>query len=409
MQEIRPRVAKYSSSPWVNTQEGSILASVKTWSEDRHTITISHGTKIGDDGRPKKDLEYVPFTGTRAEALVEAERLEREKNAGKKIKEFKSLLEKWLADRKDDWETDRGLSETAYETYYYHVRRLIPAIGDLQLQNVTARQMMKRLDLALSDISREYLKRIYTTIRQVIRYAAGERLMQDISGGLKAPAVRGQKREKKVIPEEDFLDVLGCLKHLKWYLLFRLMVIFGIRISESMGLKWEYVDLMRGVVKIMDAVDTRHRKMKGMTKTLASMREIPLDGETINLFRQRRVEWEKLSDKAKRSDLVFCTDTGLPLHYPTLKNSLTGALKKAGLERYTPHEFRHTFITLLKDAGVNDKRVRDAAGHSSIQSSQPYTHSLRKGINLLDVLQLDGRLDERPVGLKKANDNGLRG
>lgn len=352
---------------------------------------MSHGTKTGGDGKPKKNLEYVPFVGTRAEAIVEAERLEREKKAGKKIKTFKPLLEKWLEDRKTDWETDRGLSETAYETYKFHVQRLIAVIGDVNLHQATARQLMKRLDLALLDLSREYQKRLYTTLRQVIRYATGERLMSDISSGLKAPMVRGYKREKKVVREEEILDVLKALKHLKWYLLFRLLVVFGVRISESMGLKWQYVDLDRGVAKIMDAVDIQHRKLRGITKTSASMRDIPLDDVTIDLLIQRRKEWEKLPDKAKKSDLVFCTENGLPLHYPTLKKSLTRALKKAGIERYTPHEFRHTFVTLLKDAGVYvyEKRVNDAAGHASNQSSQVYTHSLRKGLNLLSVLKLD--------------------
>jgi integrase len=354
--------------------------------------------KKGADGTLKEDFEYFKFVGTRAEALVEAERLDNLKKSGRIVKEFKPLLEKWLEDRKTDMETDRGLSVTAYEIYYYHVRRLIPAIGDLQLQNATARQIMKRLDLALADLSREYQKRVYTTLRQVIRYAAGEKLMQDISGGLKAPAVRGHKREKKVVPKDDLLDVLDAFKPLKWYLLFRLLVIFGIRISESMGFRWECVNIEKGVIKIMDAVDIRHRKMMGTTKTPASIRDLPLDDETIDLFKQRREEWEKLPEKAKKSDLVFCTDDGRPLHYGTLKKSITSALKMAGMERYTPHEFRHSYITHLKNAGINDKRVMDAAGHACIQSSQPYTHSLKQSINLLDELDLDKNLDKLPQG-----------
>lgn len=373
------------------------MASVKSWSENRHTITISHGVKKGADGKPKQDLDYIPFEGTKVEALFEANRLETLKKAGRIITTFKPLLEKWLAERKNDVETDRGLTQNSYETYYYHVQKLIIAIGDVNLQGTTARQLMKLLDVALAKLSRKYQAEIYITLRLVIRYAVGEGLMKDISVGLKAPAIR-RKREKKVVPKEDIPRVLKALEHLKWYLLFRLIIIFGLRISEGLALRWSVVDLVAGRIKIVDAVSIRHRSMNGGTKTEASERWQPLDPVTLQMLRELFNEQKKQPTPIKGQDLIFRTKAGRPLHYGTLNRSLTRALKKAGFDRYTPHEFRHTYITHLKRSGLSEQEVLDAAGHVCRQSSQPYTHSSRQGKNLLTELSIDESLGEGYAG-----------
>lgn len=384
------------------------MAAIKERNTPGHwTISVYHGTKRGDDGKFSPDFEYVPFEGTEAEARVEAERLERLKKAGRSVKTFKPLLEKWLDDRKNDLDTDRNLAQNSFETYYFHVQRLIPAIGDVQLQNATARQLMGLLDVALKDVSREYQKRVYITLRAVVRYAAGERLMQDISAGLKAPAVR-RKHEKKVVPEDNIMLLLQALAHTKWYLVFRLLVINGIRISEALGLKWSCVDFGKGAIKILDAANVQHRTLNGGTKTDASEREIPLDAETLALLREHRDRQKRQPTPIQGQGLVFRTDDGRLLHYGSLNRSLSRALKKAGYERYTPHEFRHTFVTLLKNAGLKDKVVQDASGHACAQSSQPYTHSLKKGLNLLTELHLDETLDGQADKCVKASNSGVR-
>ena len=56
--------------------------------------------------------------------------------------------------------------------------------------------------------------------------------------------------------------------------------------------------------------------------------------------------------------------------------------KKAGIERVTPYELRHSAASLLSDAGVPIEVLADLLGHSSTQMlEQVYRHRVRKVVD----------------------------
>lgn len=56
------------------------------------------------------------------------------------------------------------------------------------------------------------------------------------------------------------------------------------------------------------------------------------------------------------------------------------ALKKAGIQGRTPHDLRHTAITLARKAGVPLDAVREMAGHKSMDTTLHYDHSVQRTI-----------------------------
>lgn len=65
---------------------------------------------------------------------------------------------------------------------------------------------------------------------------------------------------------------------------------------------------------------------------------------------------------------------GEPLSAAGLDEVLDGARARAGLERATCHQLRHTCFTRLREAGMALEAIQAQAGHASIESTRIYLH-----------------------------------
>jgi integrase len=65
---------------------------------------------------------------------------------------------------------------------------------------------------------------------------------------------------------------------------------------------------------------------------------------------------------------------GQPLSADGLEEIVRGARARAGIERLTCHQLRHTCLTRLREAGMALEAVQAQAGHRSIESTRIYLH-----------------------------------
>lgn len=162
------------------------------------------------------------------------------------------------------------------------------------------------------------------------------------------------------------------------------MIFTGIRSSEARGLRWEDVDLKRGLLHIRQRAD-RYGEV-GMPKSEAGQRTVPLPPMVINTLK----EWN-LACPASDAGLVFPNQAGnIEFHQNMLHRGLWATQIAAGLSvdtgkkdkdgepilepKYTGfHALRHWYaswcINRKVDGGLEltAKAVQTRMGHSSIQ------------------------------------------
>jgi len=133
----------------------------------------------------------------------------------------------------------------------------------------------------------------------------------------------------------------------------------GMRFGEMAALKWKDVDFKLGVIKVRK---TRVRGEEGRPKTKGSIRDIKILPPVVEALRDQR------KATMGRPDYVFLNFYGRPL----LPNSVNyhiwkPALEKAGLKPRSLYQTRHTFATLMLDAGEVPGWVQKMMGHASLK------------------------------------------
>jgi integrase len=139
-----------------------------------------------------------------------------------------------------------------------------------------------------------------------------------------------------------------------------LQLVFGLRISETLGLKWKDVDWLnktirieRGVVK--QIVDDVKSSYSATTMTIAD--------DLLSVLQQ----WKQTTQFFAPEDWVFASPAKLgrqPLSYTLVWETLSSAAKRAGIGHVSSHMFRHTHRTWLDSVGtpvgVQQKLMRHA-------------------------------------------------
>lgn len=146
----------------------------------------------------------------------------------------------------------------------------------------------------------------------------------------------------------------------------------GMRRQELVGMDLNSIDLERRTIKVMG---------KGSKERLIPMNEFVFGA--INKYLDMRL----ITGDA---EAVFLNRQGGRLTGRSIVNIVRKYVQIAGIgkEKISPHKLRHTFATLLHMNDVDILEIKSLLGHSSITSTQIYTHTnsnkLRSAVDRLN-------------------------
>ena len=129
----------------------------------------------------------------------------------------------------------------------------------------------------------------------------------------------------------------------------------GIRVSELCNLNCSDIDLKNGSIKVFG---------KGSKERIIQICQKEVLAVLNNYYKA-----------VKPTSSFFINRLGRQISPQSVRLLIKRCGKLTGLDKkITPHTFRHTFATLLLEEDVDIKYIQNLLGHSSIATTQIYTH-----------------------------------
>lgn len=141
----------------------------------------------------------------------------------------------------------------------------------------------------------------------------------------------------------------------------------GLRVSELTDLKISNINFKESYLKV---------EGKG-----EKVRFVPLADQTIEYIR-KYLEVRSISKKGeeikidkKYTDILLLNSRGAKISRQMIFLIIKDLVEKAGIKKnISPHTFRHSFATHLLQNGVDLRYIQEMLGHSSITTTEIYTH-----------------------------------
>ena len=213
-------------------------------------------------------------------------------------------------------------------------------------------------------ISKRSINRKISALRTFFKYLQEKKVIQTN----KVMYVNMPKFEKElpnVLSKDDLNKMRSVINTekitgIRDRLIIELLYSSGIRASELINLN-EYV------------IDFNEREMRIVGKG---------DKERITFFSRNAKKWlEKYIEEKKKEyknyskEILITNSKGKKLTTRSLRRLISNHATEAGLQKeVTPHVFRHSFATELLNNGVDIRYLQELLGHSSISTTQVYTH-----------------------------------
>ncbi|KFF18758.1 tyrosine-type recombinase/integrase [Flavobacterium hydatis] len=230
---------------------------------------------------------------------------------------------------------------------YSQIRSWIVLLVDSNVSNVSVNRKMASL---------KAFYRFLLKIKQI-----------EVNPMLKHKALKTPKTIQIPFSEKELIDLINQMEssfgfeEIRNKLIIDLFYATGIRRAELIGLLSVNVDSSAKTIKVL-----------GKRNKERIIPILPVIADQFLLYVKERESVENIVDK----DYFFITKKGLKLNETFVYRLINSYFSKVSEKvKKSPHVLRHTFATHLLNNGADLNSVKELLGHSSLASTQVYTHS----------------------------------
>ena len=279
-------------------------------------------------------------------------------------------------------EFEKKLDRKTLNAYKADLSQFVSNVGDLNISEVNKDVLRKYLQ-AISHFRHKTIKRKIATIKAMLNYYEYEnewynnpmrKMKIRMREPIRLPTVMSIEEVKSLF-NIVYKQQRNCKQETFSYhtatrniAIVELLFASGMRVSELCDLRLCDIDMKQGCVRIIG---------KGNKERIVDISQKP----TLTAIK----EWLKEQGPCDSQYPLFVNRLHNKLSTQSVRLLIKNLVSLTQIKKkITPHTFRHTYATLLLEEGVDITYIQHLLGHSSVVTTQIYTHvNLQKQHELL--------------------------
>lgn len=275
----------------------------------------------------------------------------------KHIKEFI----KYLKNEKRYPETTITSYQKDIDNYYGFIK--LKKIDYININKDEIRTYLKYLDEL--NYSKTTISRILSTLRHFYQYL----MIQKVVKVNMFKLIKNPKKDKKLpnfLQSDELQKIFDSINletplGIRNRLIVEILYASGLRVSELTNLTLDSINLNNREIRVLG---------KGSKERIVFFGEYAKKYLDLYLSDSRPL----LLDKNK-TNILLLNNNGDPISTRGIELVIDNIVRDAALKHnISPHVLRHTFATDLLNNGADLKSVQELLGHSSLSTTQIYTH-----------------------------------
>ena len=270
-----------------------------------------------------------------------------------------------------------NLRPSTKASYESHIRNHInPYIGDVYLGQLTPAMLddmfAKLAEKGLSQSSVKYAHRI---IGVALEHARKYHYIESNPARDIITKFGKQGKTPEPYTVEEMRQLLACAMGNEWELIVILGGLYGLRLSEILGLRWSNVDLENQTFSVVEqlpfALPAGTTYVSEMAPVKSSERTLPITNLTMPYFISRvwrqtnqRILLESSGEDYYDNDLVIAKPNGCPERRERVSANFGQFLRHQGLRHIRFHDLRHSAATNMHELTGDFYTVGQILGHS---------------------------------------------
>lgn len=264
-------------------------------------------------------------------------------------------------------EHERKLSQDTVKAYQIDLKQFLQFVDEATIDIELLNRYVKHLNQNYAPRS---VKRKLASLRAFFNELELSEAISENPFGKFHVRLQMPRQLPRIIPEQMVRNVLQSAydaytperrEVLRDIVVLELLFSTGLRVSELCALSKECFQLSQEKLRLLI-------NGKGSKERVVQI-------VAPELLRLMERYCETFAQEIERFGVILFNRRGRPLSPQSVRRIIARYLKKLGTDYHvTPHMFRHTFATSLLEAGMDIRYIQSLLGHSSISTTQIYTH-----------------------------------